>query len=195
MKSLRWIGLILGLVVVIVAAVIGGFLWGQSNAPAPTPTITPMPTPTHHAAGTYSWQEIAPGDCIADFTSAWQDTFAVVNCASDHNAQMLVKKELPSAPVAYPGAKVLSPQVAKLCALPANYNKAAAHEYTQLALLGAYPQSDAEWTKSPTYECFISAPKGTVLTTDLMPNATPGPTPKPTLASTPGSTPVPTPSK
>lgn len=169
MKALRWIGLILGLVVIIAAAVVGGFLWGSSNAPKPTPT--PTPTPTHHADGTYSWQEVEPGDCIADFKSAWQDTFAVVNCTSDHNAQMLVKQRFEDAPVAYPGAKVLSPQVAKLCASPANYNKAAAHEYTQLALLGAYPQSEAEWTKSPTYECFISAPQGTVLTTDLMPTS------------------------
>ena len=167
MKALSWVGLILGLLVVIAAAVVGGFLWGQSNQPAPTPT--PTPTPTRHAAGTYNWEEIAPGDCIANFTSAWQDSFTVVNCVSDHNAQMLVKEEFPKAPVAYPGANVLAPQVSKLCANPANYDKAAAHEYTQLALVGAYPQTEAEWLTSPTYECFISAPEGTVLSTDLMP--------------------------
>ena len=193
MKALRWIGLILGLVIIIAAAIVGGFLWGQHNAPAPTPTVTPSPTPTRHAAGTYSWQEVEPGDCIANFTSAWQDSFVVVDCTSDHNAQMLVRKPVPQAPVKFPGAKVLAPQVSKLCASPANYSPVAAREYTQLGLVGAYPQTDAEWLKAPTYECFIAAPAGTVLNSDLMPGSTPAPTPVSTPTSTPTPTPSPTP--
>ena len=171
MNALRWIGLLFGVVLLVVAAIVGGFIWGASVSPSPTPTVTPTPTPTRNAPGVYSWEQMLPGDCIADYSSAWQDRYTVVPCSSDHNAQMLVRAEVPGATVAYPGVKVLSPQVSKLCASPKNYDAKAAREYTQLGLFGAYPQTDAEWTAAPNYECFIAAPKGTVLTTDLMPKA------------------------
>jgi hypothetical protein len=108
---------------------------------------------------------------VSDFTSAWQDTYTVVECTQDHSAQLLVRSRFPDAPIAYPGAKTLSAQVTKLCAASATYSAEAAKAYPSLSLPGAFPMTAEEWVKSPTYECFITGVEGAVLTSDLMPDA------------------------
>ena len=185
MRALRWIGLILALLALIAVAVVGGFLLGKQSVPVPTPTETPTPTPTAHADGVYSWEHLAPGDCVSDFSTAWQDTYTVVGCDTDHNGQMLVRAEFPDAPAAYPGAKVLAAQVTKLCSDKANYDAKAAAEYPSIYFPGAYPMTEQEWMASPTYVCFATAGKAFVLTTSLMPGAQPAPTPTVTPTATP----------
>ena len=170
MKALGWIGLILALLLLIAAAVFGGFWFGKQSAPTPSPTQTH--SVTAHRFGTVSWEKLRNGDCVIGFTNAWQDTYTVVSCDADHSAQLLVRDTVPDAPAAYPGQKALSATVNKLCSSPELLDATAAKAYPELLIEIAYPQTDAEWAHSPRYDCFVTAPSGQFLKTNLLPGAT-----------------------
>ena len=171
MKALGWIGLILALLLLIVAAVFGGLWFGKQSAPTPSPT--PAHTVTAHRFGVVAWEKLRTGDCVIGFTNAWQDTLTVVSCDADHSAQLLLRDTVQDAPAEFPGQKALATTVGKLCASPALFDPTAAKAYSELLIEIAYPQTDAEWAQAPRYDCFVAAPTGQFLTTNLMPSAAP----------------------
>lgn len=171
MKALGWIGLILALLLLIAAAIFGGFWFGKQSAPTPSPT--PTHTVTAHRFGSVSWEKLRSGDCVIGFTNAWQDTFTVVSCDADHSAQLLVRDTVPDAPAEFPGQKALATTVGKLCASPKLLDADAAKEYSELLIEIAYPQTDAEWAQAPRYDCFVTAATGQFLKTNLKPSAAP----------------------
>lgn len=168
MNALRWIGLIAALLIVVVAAVVGGFVMGQQVHPTPTPTPTVTHTPSR-GFGTYAWNKLKPGDCLLGYTSPWQDSFTVVACDGQHTAQLLNVTALPSASREFPGKAALAAQVGSLCAAKDLYNSNAAQEYDHLLVNGTYPETAQEYALDPEYRCFVTAASGEMLTTDLMP--------------------------
>lgn len=172
MKALSWIGLILALMLIIGASVFGGFWFARQSAPTPTASPSPSPTATAHRFGSISWDKLRAGDCVIGFSSAWQDSYTVVSCDAGHSAQLLVRDVVPHAPKAFPGQKFLAVNVGKLCASPKLIDAEAAKAYPELLIEIAYPQTDAEWAQAPRYDCFVTAPSGQFLTTNLLPAAT-----------------------
>ncbi len=169
MKALGWIGLILALVLLIAAAVIGGLWFGKQSMTATTPVASPGHTVAAPKYGTVSWEKLNPGDCVIGFANAWQDSYTVVSCDAAHSAQLLVRAAAPSAPDDFPGVKVVAKEAAKLCANPTIMDSVAAKLYSELLVEIAYPQTEIEWSRAPHFDCFVTAPTGQFLTTNLMP--------------------------
>ena len=118
MKALGWIGLILALLLLIAGAIVGGFWFGKQSMTVATTVASPSHSVSPPKYGTVSWQNLKAGDCVIGFTNAWQDTYTVVSCDASHNAQLVAREIVPSAPDDYPGVKVLAKEVSKLCSSP-----------------------------------------------------------------------------
>lgn len=153
----------------------------SSASAKPSATPTPTPTPTVQAkpagpvaAGTHAWNTLGGGECIQPYTSPWAETFAVVDCASPHAAQ-LVYTNLFSADIAapYPGADALAGQINALCTRPGIVDLAAAAAYPNLQLQGTFPGTEQQWKDGQrSYYCFASRAGGEPLTSSV---AGPGP--------------------
>ncbi|MFJ8894812.1 hypothetical protein ACIRCZ_09520 [Leifsonia sp. NPDC102414] len=151
-----------------------------STAP-PSATPTPTPTPTIQAkpagpvaAGTHPWNTLGGGECIQPFTSPWAETFAVVDCASPHTAQ-LAYTNLFSTDIAapYPGADALAAQINAVCTQPGIIDLAAAAAYPDLQLQGTFPATEQQWKDGQrSFYCFVSRSGGQPLTSSV---AGPGP--------------------
>lgn len=168
MKALGWIGLILALLLLIAAAIVGGFWFGKQSMTVATPVASPSHSVSAPKYGTVLWEKLQPGDCVIGFTNAWQDSYTVVSCDAAHNAQLLVRESVPSAPDDFPGVKALAKEVSKLCSSPTLLDETGAKAYTELLIEIAYPQTEREWSRAPHYDCFVTAPAGKFLSTNLM---------------------------
>ncbi len=168
-----------GLIVVLI--LIGMFFLGQhigsASAAAPasagkgTSTNTPTPAGSGGPAspGVQEWSALQGGECIQPFSSAWAATFTVVNCSSDHDAQMVFKGKLPdSADTAYPSASQFQTELTGLCSAPTAINYAAAAAVTDLQISFSYPPSQSKWIAGDrTYYCFVDRQSGGNLPGDL----------------------------
>ena len=196
-KVLLWIvGVLAALLILIALFYLGTRIPQSAAAPVPTPTVTasptPSPTPTVAAvgplaAGTYKWDRLLGGECLAPFDTPWAETFTVVDCATPHAAQMVARGVFsepaaaatdPSAPATpavgqstastYPGVAVLQTQINLLCSAPTVIDFGAAGAYTDIQFVASYPATDKQWADGDrNYYCFVTRSSGDPLTTSV----------------------------
>jgi hypothetical protein len=123
------------------------------------------------AVGTYKWDALRGGECLAPYDSAWAEKFTVVDCATPHPAQMVFRGTFPGADVAsapYPGADALQAQINLLCTAPSVINLGAAGAYNDIQIAGSFPADEKQWTSGArSYYCFVTRSSGQALTTSV----------------------------
>ncbi len=163
-----------GLVGVLV--LVGLFLAGTKIKlpdPAPTPVNTNVAAPVAAppavgpvAAGVHSWDELLGTECIDPYTSAWENSYTVVDCAAPHAAQMVFHGIFTDESYAvYPGADVLQSRVGLLCTKSSVIDYAAAKAYKDIQIAESYPATADQWIAgNRSFYCFVSRSSGEALT-------------------------------
>jgi hypothetical protein len=171
-------GIAAGLIGILI--LIAGFFLGEHvgsaqaaetkpTKPGSSATPTPAGTGGPAAPGVQPWTALQGGECIQPFSSAWAQTFTVVACTADHDAEMIFKGKLPdSSSVPYPSATSFQKQLTGLCSAPTAVNYAAAAAVTDLQVSFSYPPNTAAWLAGDrTYYCFVDRVSGGNLPGDL----------------------------
>jgi hypothetical protein len=150
---------------------------GAASAASPTSSSTSgaKSTPTSAgsggpaAPGVQPWTALQGGECIQPFTSAWAVSFTVVNCTSDHDAQMVFKGRLSSSDnPGYPTTSQFQTELTQLCSAPTAINYKAAAAVTDLQVSFSYPPTAQSWIDGDrTYYCFVDRVSGGTLPGDL----------------------------
>ena len=168
-------GGLIGVLILIAMFFLGEHL-GSAEAAVPKPsrtgsvaTPTPAGTGGPAAPGVQQWTALQGGECIQPFSSAWAQTFTVVACSADHDAEMVFKGKLPDpSNAAYPTAASFQKQLIALCSAPAAINYAAAAAVTDLQVSFSYPPNTSAWLHGDrTYYCFVDRVSGGNLPGDL----------------------------
>jgi hypothetical protein len=190
-KVLFWIaGSLAALLVLLGLFFLGTKLPRSAGAPAPMPTATKSATPTPIQTalargplvpGTYKWDRLLGGECLAPFTSPWEEKFTVVDCATPHLAQLVARGTFveptaaatdPAAPATpsvgagqkastYPGVAALQTQINVLCSAPTVINFAAAGAYKDIQFAASYPANEKQWADGGhNYYCFVTRSSG-----------------------------------
>jgi hypothetical protein len=156
----------------------------DAGSASATPTVTPTADPTPSAPaegadasapagplapGVHEWNALHGGECLSGYTSAWELQFTVVDCAGDHNAQLVSKgvfAEDAAAP--FPGEAELSSRLNLLCTAPTALDYAAAGAVPDIQWQGAYPADETQWAGGDrAYFCFFSRTSGEPLGASL----------------------------
>jgi hypothetical protein len=147
------------------------------RTPTPAPTVLP-PGPV--ANGPHRWDRLLGGECLARYPGPWAQQYTVVDCATPHPAQLVLRGRFadPATP-GYPGAEALATQLNALCSKPGVIDLAAASTYRDVQIEGSYPATAKQWDAGDHwYYCFVSrASKGPLTGSVAVPRATPTPTP------------------
>lgn len=166
---------------------LGTRIAGMSDSAPPTPTRsahrTPTPVPTvlppgPVAAGPHRWDQLLGGECLASFPGPWAQRYTVVDCATPHAAQLVLRARYPdaAAPV-YPGADAIAAQMSVLCSKPGVIDLAAASAYTDAQIEASYPATARQWDAGDHwYYCFVTRSSKQPLTGSVA-AARPTPTP------------------
>lgn len=195
-KVLLWVAGGLAAVLALVAVFVVGtripLLLGPAPGAEPIASASPSPTASLDAGpvgpvppGDYRWDELGGGECLEPFIDAWQDTVTVVDCATPHGGQLVLRAELPLAEGAltagpYPGEPLLASQTLQLCSSAGVLDLGAAGEFRDIVVQAAFPVSPEEWDAGERdYFCFVSRSSGEPLTVSLV-----GPGPAPTALPT-----------
>ncbi|WP_445444785.1 septum formation family protein [Clavibacter sp. km3a] len=178
----RRTGLWVGGAILLVLLLVGLFYLGQrltssaapDAAPAATATAeaspTPSPTPTDPvqgpaAAGPQAWDALLGGECIDPYTTPWEEEFTVVDCGSEHHAQMVARVALPQTGDAFPGEDVVRDSADELCIADTVIDYGAARAYEDVQYQSAYPITQDEWAAGDRDAyCFVSRAGGGTFT-------------------------------
>jgi hypothetical protein len=142
-------------------------------SPSPTPTAPPLvaaPAASGPVApGVHAWNELQGGECLSGFTSAWDAQFTVVDCGTDHTAQLVTRQAFTDDPAApYPGEAALVARLNLLCTAPTVLNYDASGQFDDVQWQASYPVSDQQWSAGDRfYACFFSRSSGQPLTGSL----------------------------
>lgn len=135
--------------------------------PGPTDAADEVPLPTGPVEpGVWAWNELRGGECLDGYSDPWAEEFTVVDCATPHAAQLVVRAEVPVATPeasdeAFPGVEVLRERVSELCAAPGVLDLSQAGDYTDVQLEVSYPAVAEQWnTGERTYFCFVNRASG-----------------------------------
>jgi Septum formation len=198
-KALMWIaGSLVALLALLALFTLGTKLPGLLG-PAPdvvaAPTTTTTPTPTEAplgpiVPGDYFWNELLGGECINPYTGPWEQKYTVVDCATPHLAQLVIRGAFgPDDGFAtpYPGIEALQSEVNLLCTAPSVIDYAKAQVYTDIQFEASFAATTDEWTSGDRdYYCFLSRSGGGLITEDIaQPQVAPTPAPVPTESSAP----------
>jgi hypothetical protein len=139
----------------------------STTPPAAVVAVAPPVGPV--AAGEHAWDGLLGTECVDPFSSAWQETYIVVDCNSPHAAQMIHHGIFDDeAFAAYPGADVLQSRVNLLCTPAAVIDYAAAKTYDDIQFSASYPATDAQWNAgNRSYYCFVNRASGDSLETSV----------------------------
>ncbi|RFA16278.1 hypothetical protein B7R21_02550 [Subtercola boreus] len=191
----RWRPALLGALVVVVLAALflaGTQLPGILNPPAaltdpstsegptktPTPTPTPLPTSTSgpQLAGTFEWFQLRGGECISSYSSAWQQRFAVVDCATPHGAQVVRVGTLGADPQsAFPGQSTIAQDLNLLCQQSGTFTAELLGAYPDVVWQASYPVTAEQWQAGQrNYSCFVSRSSSLPLVGSFAPPAVTG---------------------
>ena len=166
-------------VLLLVVLFLAGSRLAQNSPPPvadPSPSTSALPTVGPLPAGEYRWDQLLGGECITPFTSPWADTFTVVPCTQEHQAQLVLTGTLPADPAVddsvYPGADALQARVAALCAAPSVIDYAAVGGLADVQLLGSFAADEQQWLDGDrSFSCFASRAGGATFTTSIQPAA------------------------
>jgi hypothetical protein len=130
-----------------------------------TPVVASAPPAGPVAPGEHAWSDLLGTECVDPYTSAWQESYTVVDCSSPHAAQMVYHGIFDDEAFApYPGADVLQSRVNLLCTPSSVIDYAAAKKYADIQFSASYPANDAQWIAgNRSYYCFINRASGDVL--------------------------------
>ncbi|OUE30226.1 hypothetical protein BFL35_11255 [Clavibacter michiganensis] len=173
-----WVGGAILLVLLLVGLFYLGQRLGSAGAPdaapvataTPEATPTPSPTPTDPvqgpaAAGVQAWDALLGGECIDPYTTPWEEEFTVVDCGSEHHAQMVARVALPQTGDAFPGEDAVRDSADELCIADTVIDYAAARAYDDVQYQSAYPITQDEWTAGDRDAyCFVSRAGGGTFT-------------------------------
>ena len=140
-----------------------------SEAPATPPVEEPVAQVGPVAPGLHDWDGLLGTECIEPYTSAWEQEFTVVDCATPHGAQLVYRGRFDdSALDAYPGVEALQSRMNVLCASPENIDYAAAGAVSDIQLSASFPGDEAAWAAGDRgYFCFVSRSSGEPLTANV----------------------------
>jgi len=140
-----------------------------SEAPAPPPVEEPVAQVGPVAPGLHDWHELLGTECIEPYTSAWEQEFTVVDCATPHGAQLVYRGRFDdSALDAYPGVEALQSRMNVLCASPENIDYAAAGAVSDIQLSASFPGDEEAWAAGDRgYFCFVSRSSGEPLAANV----------------------------
>ncbi len=165
-----------GVIALLVLALL--FVVGTRIAPAPAPkgvskSVGPSPGPSPSSspgepvsAGIRLWSDLRGGECIDTFTSPFAQKFTVVDCASPHPAQLVMRGTFPGeATAAWPGLDALQSQANQLCTAPGVMDLTTAGAYNDIQLQPSYAATTDEWTGGQRdYFCFVTRSSGGPIT-------------------------------
>lgn len=164
-----------GLVAVLLLIIV--FLAGQriaASAPPPVvadpaPSASALPTTGPLPPGDYYWDRLLGGECLAPFTSPWEDTFTVVPCTQPHPAQLVLKGTFPATDdPAYPGVDELQRIAASLCSAPTVIDYTAAAGIDDIQVLASFAADEQDWLGgNRTFYCFADRTGGAELTVSI----------------------------
>lgn len=158
--------------VVAIAVGAGGFWVGSgalssaSTTPTPTVTATPSPSPVSTLTpGTYDYDALITGSCLATFPSAWEETYDVVPCASAHAAQVIRVGQVPdNAPGTFAGEAQVQATVLPLCTEPGVLDPRVAQANPNAVITYSFPVTATQWRESKgAFVCFASSADGSDL--------------------------------
>ncbi|MES2093235.1 MAG: hypothetical protein V4531_05415 [Actinomycetota bacterium] len=173
-KLLMWVAG--GVIALLVLALL--FVVGTRIAPAPAPNgvsksvgPSPGPSPSSSPGGPASfgirlWSDLRGGECIDTFTSPFAQKFTVVDCASPHPAQLVMRGTFPGeVTAAWPGLDALQSQANQLCTAPGVMDLTTAGAYNDIQLQPSYAAATDEWTGGQRdYFCFVTRSSGGPIT-------------------------------
>lgn len=136
-----------------------------SASASPPPAVAPVPAGPA-AAGVHPWTELGGGECLDPYTSPWEETFTVVDCAAPHTAQLIERASINADPAAeYPGEAAITAQLNLACTAPTALDLSAASAFTAIQWQASYPVTSEQWAAGQRdYFCFISRSSGEALT-------------------------------
>lgn len=157
----------------------------QAAAPSATPSqqaAAPSSTPqsdsqtqslqfatTPAAPGVHPWNELAGGECLSPFTNAWAETYTVVDCSTQHVAQLTAR--VPVSGEQWPGTDALATQASQVCQSSQAIDTAAAAAYGDVQVQGSYAPDQATWDSgNRSISCFATRSSGQPLTGSLAPD-------------------------
>jgi hypothetical protein len=158
--------------VVAIAVGAGGFWLGSgalsSGMATPTPTVTATPSPSPASTltpGTYDYDALITGSCLATFPSAWEETYEVVSCTSPHVAQVIRVGQVPGyAPATFAGEAQVQATVLPLCTEPGVLDPGVAQANPNTVITFSFPVTATQWRESKgAFVCFASSADGSVL--------------------------------
>lgn len=166
------------------AALGGAFVLGQYlGAPAPPPVavvaedleqpelVFPTLSGGPVGAGTWAWNELRGGECLADFDGAFAESFEVVSCATAHRAQ-LVKAQLLNRDRSevFPGEEAIAQRAAEVCELSEVIDRTYATGFNDLLVHYSYPVTEDQWDAGQrVVYCFVNSASGESFTKSLTP--------------------------
>jgi hypothetical protein len=197
-KILMWVagGLVAALSLVALFA-IGMRLASLAPAPVATPSASPSPSPVPTLLpvgpvqpGVYHWDALLGGECLKPYTSAWQDEYTVVDCATPHPAQMAYRGMFDDpASATYPGLDELQKRINLLCTAPTVIDYAVAGTAQDIQVAASFAADEQEWDAgNHSYFCFVTRSTGADLTASVaIPQVAVAPAPAPPVSATPGA--------
>ena len=177
-KILFWVaGGLVAVILLVVIFVLGRSMPGlipepEAEAPAPVATAEPVaaaPVVGPVAPGEYDWDQLLGTECLEPFTSAWDETYSVVDCATPHSAQLVYRGMFADESFApYPGTAELQARINLLCTSPASVNYAVAGGLSDIAVSASYAATEEEWDAGARqYYCFLTRSTGEPITVSL----------------------------
>jgi hypothetical protein len=142
---------------------------GPSAAPS-IAAVTPEPAKVGPVApGNYAWNALIGSECITPFTNAWANTYAVVDCATPHAAQLLSRGTFTDETYAtYPGPEVLQQRIGTLCSSPKSIKYSSASKFKDIQISASYAATATAWSEGDhNYFCFASRESGKDLTASV----------------------------
>lgn len=112
--------------------------------------------------GEWTWSELRGGECLYDFPSAFEESYVVVMCSADHQAEFVratVLDDDPNAP--YPGHAWVRREAAALCeSWPlSDFNNAG--RYDDLYVVPSYSLGEEAWDQGDRLAgCFVFRDSG-----------------------------------
>jgi hypothetical protein len=185
-KVLLWVaGSLVAALALVGLFLVGTKLSGVFAQPAPIATPTPTSTTVAEPApakvgplppGTYAWADLLGTECLQPFTSAWDENFTVVDCATPHAAQLNFHGIFDDEAFAeYPGAEELQTRINLLCTSSKAINYAAASQFSDIEVSASYAASAKAWDAGERdYYCFVDRSTGDPLSTSVAVEPTPG---------------------
>ena len=117
------------------------------------PVVAAGPRPP----GEWKWSELRGGECLRNFSSAFEESYAVVLCSAGHEAEFVRATVLDEDPTAsYPGHAWVRREAAALCESWPLSELNDAERYDDLYVVPSYSLGEEAWARGDRLAgCFV----------------------------------------